>query len=1043
MARLTLSFLGPFQAGIDSLPVKGFESDKVRALLAYLVVEAGQPHRRDSLAALFWPEQPQETALKNLRHVVYKLRQVIEGSAASETSDQNSYLIVTSQTVQFNAAADFHLDMTEFTSLVKACEKHTHRRIEVCGACHARLKRAADLYRGSFLAGFSLADSVEFEEWMLLQREELHQQAGMALTYLAAYEEAHGDDLQAASYARKKLEIEPWNEEAHRHLIRLLWVTKQRTAALAQYRKCVRALSDELGIEPNAETEALHKLIMRGDYKPGNNTPGQSLARTRHNLPVQITPFIGREQELIRIAERLESADRRLITILGPGGIGKSRLALNAAANQLGTFEDGVYFVPMAPVESPDLIASTIAQSISLHFSGKQDEESQLLQYLANKEMLLVMDNLEHLLKGTVLFRRILEVAPRTALLVTSREQLNLQAETVIEIGGLDYPATINGTLPNSCSLEQITQYPAVKLFVERAAAIRENFSLTTDSAASVVEICNLVGGLPLAIELAAVQVLDFSCEEIARTIRANLDFLSADMHDVPLAHSSIRAVFNYSWDMLLDAERGVLRRLCVFRGGWDGDSAERVAGASRVLLRSLAGKSLIRRTEQSSGVRYDIHEVLRQYSGEQLDLVPDEKVFVQERHAAYFLELAEAAEPNMRGPQQEMWLHRLDVEHSNLQAAIRWASEAGHREIGLRLGGALWQFWVMHAHYATGRALLSGLELERYEATPAWAKALFGAGRLALQQGDHVSTQAYMEQSIALYKELGDDAAVRQVMIERARAFIRQGNYSRGEELAGEVLQLAREANDLPVITGALTHLGHTAANRGDFARSRQLYTECLKLYRTMEDRWGISWILTNLGNIAHGEGDTETARRLLEESLAIRREIGDKWGIAACLTSLGDFAVEEGHFSEARTHLLQALSLRREIGDAWAISESFIYLGYLEYAEGKYNHADATWTQALIQTYAQQNYFFSAYCLSGLAAAAMKKGNIEKAVYLAGMVTNLLSTLKVQLSRAFQGYHDEVVSTGQEKMGEKWASKWTQATSATLEDIYNLALN
>lgn len=1040
MARLTLSFLGPFHVNLDSKPIKGFESDKVRALLAYLVVEAGQPHRRDSLAALFWPEQTQEAALKNLRHVVYKLRQVLGDDGKEESPEQASYLIVSTQTVQFNIDAEYLLDISEFNSLMKACEKHRHRRIEVCGTCSARLRRAVELYRGDFLEGFGLADSVEFEEWMLLQREELHQRACTALGYLAAYAEAQGDDGAAIGYLRRKIDLEKWNEETHRQLMRLLWMAGQRSAAITQYRRCAKALSEELGIEPSADTQELFRRISAGEFRPQTEAGSAASPRNRHNLPVQVTPFIGRERELSLIAERLESGDRRLITILGPGGIGKSRLALSAAAAQVGTYEDGVYFVPMAPVSSPDLIAAAIAQSISLHFSGKQDEEAQLLSYLANKEMLLVMDNLEHLIQGTSLFRRIIEAAPRVALLVTSREQLNLQAESLIVISGLDFPGENEDARLDEDGMP--AKYPAIQLFGERAAAIRQDFRLTDDILPAVTQICKLVGGLPLAIELAAVHVLDFSCEEIAATIRANLDFLSASMHDMPAAHSSIRAVFNYSWDMLLDDERGVLRRLWVFRGGWDGEAAERVTGASRALLRSLASKSLIKRVEHDAVVRYDIHEVLRQYAGEQLSLVPDEKEETQQRHAAYFLEVAEAGEPHLRGAQQQVWLHKLETEHANMQAAIQWAAEAGQHEMGLRLGGALWQFWVMHAHYATGRALLAHLEMEEASATPAWAKALFGAGRLAMQQGDHANTQRYMEQSIAFYAELGDEAAARQVMIERARAYLRQGNHTRGEELAVQVLGMARAANDLPVLTGALTHLGHVSSNRGDFAAAREYYTECLKINRIMEDKWGIAWTLTNLGNLAHGEGDNEAARRQLGESLAIRREIGDKWGIATCLTGLGDVEIDEGNYGAARDYLMQGLMLRREIGDTWAITESLIYFGLLEYREGKLPQAAESWTQGLIQTYAQQNHFFMAYCLAGLAAVALRKGDMSKAVSVAGIVASLLGTLNIQLSRAFQQFYDEVVSRSREELeAEDWSSKWSQAASVDLDAAFKMA--
>lgn len=1038
MVRLALSFLGPFQACLDSSPVKGFESDKVRALLAYLVVEAQQPHPRSSLASLLWPEQPQDVALKNLRHVLYKLRQVL-GEAES---DESSYLLVTTQTAQFNPAADFTLDVTEFSRLVEACRTHKHRRLAACGSCHLRLESATELYRGEFLAGFSLPDSVEFEEWMLLQREDLHQQATYALVHLAAYLEARGDYAKAAGYARRQIQLEPWNEEAHRHLMRLLWFTNQRTAALAQYQACRRILSEELGIEPSAETDDLYRRIKASSAGGPDAQAEGEVVRSRHNLPVQMTPFVGRNQERARIAERLESLDRRLLTLVGPGGIGKSRLALNAAADQLGAFQDGVYFVPMASVEADNLIVSAIAQALSLTFFGKEDEESQLLRHLADKEMLLVIDNFEHLLKGTGILLKIVERAPHVSLLVTSRERLNSQAESVMDIGGLPYPLSATGEDPHAISAEHAGRYEAVRLFLERAWAKQEDFSLTEATTPAVVQICRIVGGLPLAIELAAVHVDNFTCAEIAEAIQANIDFLATDQRDVPTTHSSIRAVFNYSWAMLTEEEKAAFRRLSVFRGGWDNEAAERVADASRTLLGSLASKSLIRRATSTEGatIRNDIHEVLRQYADEQLHSIPAEMAATLQRHAEYYLALAEEAEPHMRDADQELWLGRLDQEHANLQAAIRWAVESEHLEIGLRLGGALWQFWVMHAHYATGRALLSSFDLQRAEHTATWAKALFGAGRLALQQGDQVSAQQYLEQSLTLYRELSDGASVRKVIIEQARTYLKLGNYPRAEELASEALQMAREACDFQVMASALTHLGHIAANHNDYARARELYTECLQLHRSMEDKWGIAWILTNLGNLIHSDGgDSESGRRLVEESLSIRRELGDKWGVAASLTSLGNFAAEAGEYSKSREYITQGLALRCEIGDAWAISESLIYYGFLEYSEGNFRQALDRWGQGLAQTHAQHNYFFMAYCLAGLAAATMKNGNIEQAVTLAGAVSTLLDNLGVRLSRAFQRLYDEVVSAGRAELGEaRWALAWASGTTMPLSSVY-----
>jgi predicted ATPase/DNA-binding SARP family transcriptional activator len=1057
MSQLALSFLGPFQVTFDSVPVEGFESDKVRALLAYLAVKADQPHRRDSLAAMLWPEQRQEIALKNLRHVLYKLRQVLgEGDQGGEgPGSKPPCLLVTAHTVQFDGNSDFRLDLREFERLMAASRAHRHRRLEVCGSCHLRLKSAAELYRGDFLAGFALADSTDYEEWMLLEREALHQQALQALIHLATYSESQGDYVEAARYARRQIELEPWREEAHRQLMRILWRTGERSAALAQYQACQRALSGELGIEPGPETTELYRHILAS----GNNIVAASQGENKASalsehpptyLPGQLTPFVGREKELALIAERLESYDRRLLTLVGPGGTGKSRLALAAAAAHVGAFEDGVYFVPMAPVESPGLIVSAIVEALSLRFSGNRDDKAQLLEYLSDKEMLLVMDNFEHLLEGTDLILEISRRAPRVSLLLTSRERLDVQAEMVMKVVGLPFPPVTPGVpgLPSpirepSGRPEELARYASVQLFVERAQAGQEDFALTTDNASAVAQICQIVGGLPLAIELAAARARDFSCQQIADEIQRNLDFLATGARDVPPEHRSMRAVFDYSWGLLGDEEKGLFPRLSVFRGGCDREAAEQVAGASLELLASLAGKSLVQQVMEGGEVRYDIHEVLRQYAAERLDSMPDEKVWAQTRHAEHYLALAERAEPHLRGPQQAAWLGRLEREHANLQAAIRWATENGHVGLGLRLGGALWQFWVMHAHYATGRELLAGFDLQSAERSSLWAKALLGAGRLAMQQSDFPTAHQFMDESLAMYQESGDDAAVRQLLVEHARVYRRQGDWLRGQPLSEEALRLARMAGDRQVIASALTNLGSIAINLDSYSEARKLYEECLLIQHEMGDKWGIAWTLTDLGTLAQYENNTERSRTLFEESLALRREIGDKWGIATCLSNLGSVAIDEGKYSLARRFVTEALFLRRELGDMWAVAESIITIGQLEYVEGNAKEAQENWGEALRIALSQGNLHVMAFCLTGLAAAILQMGHAEQAAHLAGVVASLLDSLGVHLSPSFQAIYDELVVAGEAELGkDAWAAAWSRGRMATPDSACATAL-
>ncbi|PKO20431.1 MAG: SARP family transcriptional regulator, partial [Chloroflexi bacterium HGW-Chloroflexi-1] len=596
MMRLTISLLGPLRVALCGEPVTDFATDKARALLAYLAVEAERPHRRDALAGLLWPDQPQRKARQNLRQALSHLRRAI-----GDRDEAAPFLLVSRETVQFNADSDHWLDVAAFTSLAEACRGHRHRRLATCLPCMRRLEQMAELYRGDFLAQFFLSDSSIFEEWALLKREWLHRQAVEAFSHLAGYYERRGDYEQARQYARRQVALEPWREEAHRHLMRLLALDGQRSTALAQYETCRRMLAEELGVEPTAETVALYKRISESAIA--------DLQTCRlANLPPSPTPFVGREEELAELADYLANPDCRLLTLVGPGGIGKTRLVLQVAADQTGAFVHGIHFVPLASVSSTELIVSAIAEALDLPFDSHQDPKEQLLNYLHEKEMLLVLDNLEHLLPisissacgkgegGAELLAEILRRAPGVVLLVTSRERLNLREEWVYTVEGLTYPEGEAVGRPALSVAEGPETYSAVNLFQQRARRAYQHFSLSEIERPHVVRICQLVEGMPLGVELAAAWVAVHSCEEIAQEIERNLDILTTRLRNVPARQWSVRATFEHSWQLLSETEKDIFARLSVFRGGFRREAAAVVTGASLSTLSSLLDKSLIRR---------------------------------------------------------------------------------------------------------------------------------------------------------------------------------------------------------------------------------------------------------------------------------------------------------------------------------------------------------------------------------------------------------------------------------------------------------------
>jgi DNA-binding SARP family transcriptional activator len=435
MARLMLVLLGPLQVTSHGQPLRGLAYDKVRALLAYLAVEAERPHRREALTGLLWPDQPERKARHSLRQALVTLRQALGDQTAMAP-----FLLISHETVQFNRDGDCKLDVATFTALLAACNTHAHRQIEACPSCAQRLAQAITLYRGDFLEQFFLRDSAPFEEWALLRRERLHQQALQVLTDLASYHERRGEYAHMQRYALRQIELEPWNEAAHRHIMRALVLSGERGAALAQYERCRRILADELGVEPEEATTALYQRIRDGTAAQAMKRAEESRAAPIYNLPAPPTPLIGRHDELAALAALLCDPACRLVTIVGPPGIGKTRLSLAVASNLRGEFEDGVAFVALAPIDDPNLVAATIAQPLEVKERANRPLVQSLKDELRDRHLLLILDNFEQVVDAAPLVGELLTAAPALTVLVTSRIPLHLAGEHEYAVPPLALP---------------------------------------------------------------------------------------------------------------------------------------------------------------------------------------------------------------------------------------------------------------------------------------------------------------------------------------------------------------------------------------------------------------------------------------------------------------------------------------------------------------------------------------------------------------------------------------------------------------------------
>ncbi|CAN5381835.1 BTAD domain-containing putative transcriptional regulator [soil metagenome] len=931
MAHLEISLLGTVQVTRGGQPTSGFGYDKVRALLAYLAVEADRPHRRETLSGLLWPDQPDDKARHSLRQALNTLRRAIGDHDA-----RPPILLITRDMVQLNPAADVHLDVTTFGTLldsIDACDEHGPL---LCVRCLQRLEGAVRLYRGDFLAGFSLADSLEFDDWTLLKREQLRSRALDALDWLGEHHEHSGMYEQARATALRQLELDPCREEAYRRLMRVFHLRGDRAAALAQFERCRTVLAEELGVEPDAGTQALYEGIRAGT----NGVRRVPHSATR--FPAEVTLLIGRERELADIDALLKRDDCRLLTLTGPGGIGKTRLAIRVAATASRTYADGICFVPLAGLGSANLLASAMTDALMASFLGQTNHRQTLLSYLRDREVLIVLDNFEHLLDGVDLVEEILEQAPGIQLLVTSRQRLNVRGEWVMEVRGLTPPGE---------GAQAIADNDSARLFLESARRAESRFTLRPGDLESVARICRLVQGMPLALELAAAWAPVLSCAEIANEIGQSLDFLTASFRNVPDRHRSMRAVFDRSWELLADDERDAFMRLSAFRGGFRRPAAVRVAGASLSILSVLTSKSLVRRLGED---RYEIHELLRQYGEAKLKGSPSVYHATCVRHCAYYTDLLAERERALRGHEQEAALAELNDEIENVRLAWRWAVEHVEADAIIKASHGFWIFVEV-----TGRYI---------EAQSSFRAAVECLEPVASAEGN----RGVAAQALAM------------ALIREGSVYVRLGDQRRGEEILDQGIHVLR-AFDVPGDMGlALNFKGMYAHARQDYQQESECLRESIDCFRAAGDRWGMAYSMNDLGMAVYLSGNPGEARRLQTESLKIFAEIGDKRGMAFALHNLGVVAGHLGEYEEARRLLDEALSIRRTIAHIWAVAETLIQTGRVSRLTGAYDDALDCLLTALRTTVDLQSLPVTLNALAELVPLVSALGERKQAVDL-----------------------------------------------------------
>ncbi|MBE0698196.1 MAG: hypothetical protein IH586_14860 [Anaerolineaceae bacterium] len=659
MANLSLSLLGPFQSWTVSGEVQSFRTQKERALLAYLAVEHEHPHARGELSRLFWPERSEGVARNNLRQALYGLRQAVGQNEFS------SVFHINPDDIQLNLGKQVWLDTVVFEMHIQAYQAHNTHDQNSCSYCLQHLRDAVEIYRGDFLQDVFLEKNLQFHTWIYTQRERYFRMQVQSLRSLVDICESCADFSQAALYCLRLAQMDDLDEGNYRRLMNLLGKCGRFSAALEQYEICQRRIVETGAGEVSPETTALAEKIRDGRIdqdSPFFSTP-------QHNLPEQLTPYIGREMELAQMSRTLHDPLQRLISVTGVGGVGKTRFAIQTAMLNLSLFPDGVFFVPLDALNSPTQLAESVGRAAGLVFDGRNDPQEILMEYLRLRRLLLLLDNFEHLLEGRDFLVRILRAAPFTKILVTSRERLSLHSEFMYELEGLPYQIVGGGTPGRSFTREDLHQLPAVALFLERASRVRADLTSPLEAVSpyqlgdpmeidGVLRICDLVDGLPLGIELAASWAHTYSFSQIADEIQGSLDFLGTSLHDLPPRHRSLYVSFEHSWNFLSSMEQEVFCKLAVFPGSFSAAAAQVVAGASFPCLAGLVDKSLVRHL---SFGRYILHPLIRQYAGQKLRLF-SRKTEEQtcQLYAQYYCHLLHSCGSDLRSHLQEQALETL-----------------------------------------------------------------------------------------------------------------------------------------------------------------------------------------------------------------------------------------------------------------------------------------------------------------------------------------------------------------------------------------------
>jgi len=982
--------LGDFRLSVGARTIEesAWRLKKAGSLVKLLSLAQGHHMHREQIMDLLWPDFGKSAASNNLRQALHAARRTLDPAAGSR------YLSSKDELLMLCPGGDLWVDVEAFEEAARV----------------ARREREPVAYRAALaLYAGDLLPEDRYEGWAEGRREELRRLYLALLLELAGLHEERGEHGPAVEALRRAVAEEPANEEAHAKLMRLYVLSDRRAQALIQYDRLREVLSRDLGAEPGAATRRLHEEIATGNFPPTNTSPAgppqeKPLVAEKHNLPAPRTSFVGREREMLAVKRTLTMT--RLLTLTGAGGSGKTRLALEMARDLVGTYPDGVWLAELAALSEGELVPQAVAEALGVPERPGQALTDTLIDALRGKEMLLILDNCEHLVEAVArLVDALLDACPRLRVLATGREPLNVAGETIQRVSPLSLPDP-----EGEPTVAKLEGSESARLFLERVQHRSPSLALTPENAQAVAEVCRRLDGMPLAIELAAARVGALSVEQISKRLKDSLKLLSGGTRTASERHRTLQGALDWSHDLLGEQERTLFRRFSVFAGGWTLEAAEAAGAGEGVeegdvveLLSGLVHKSLVvAEATADGGVRYRMLEPVRQYARKKLEDCGEAEA-VRRRHAAFFLALAEEEPGTFKGSGRFEWIRRLEEEHDNLRAALSWSLESDEVEFGLRLAGALQPFWARRGYYGEGRRWLEAALAKDVRApTPARVNALRGVGWLAQWQGDIDRASAAAEEGLRLSPQAGTESSVA-IHLRLLLGFTAElrAEYERATRLFEESLKLSREAGDGWSIAASLLHLGNVVGDRGDQKRAVEIYEEGIALSRKSGYAVVLADTLVNLGYTLLLQGDHERAAALNEEAVALYREQGYRYArLEFPVDNLGWAALLRGDEAQAQTLHQESLVLCRELGNKRIAAES----------------------------------------LEGLACAAGARGDTERSARLFGAADALRLALGITQLPEERALREPHLTTARSQPNE---AAWEEGNKMTFEEAIRYALS